>query len=57
MSAELDVAICVTSRDLPGVEEAAGALADTDQLKGILNDTAVTIDAELLRYARGDLLG
>lgn len=40
----------------PRLDEAAGALSDGDPLKGILQDVSATIESEVMRFARGDLL-
>jgi hypothetical protein len=39
------------------LHEASGALSDDDPLKGLIRDMASTIDSEVLRFERGDLLG
>lgn len=40
----------------PKLDEAAGALSDGDPLKGILQDVSATIESEVTRFQRGDLL-
>ena len=39
-----------------GLDKASGKLSDDDPLKGILKDVGTTIDSEVLRFSRGDLL-
>jgi len=39
-----------------GLEKTAGALSDDDPLKGILKDVGATLESEVLRFSRGDLL-
>jgi hypothetical protein len=39
-----------------GLDKTMGALSDNDPLKGILKDVGSTIESEVLRFARGDLL-
>ena len=39
------------------LEEQARALAGDDPLKAIMQDVSATIDAQMIQFARGDLLG
>lgn len=39
-----------------GLDKTKGALSDDDPLKGILTDVGTTIESEVLRFSRGDLL-
>jgi len=39
-----------------GLDKTVGALSDDDPLKGILKDVGATLESEVLRFSRGDLL-
>jgi hypothetical protein len=39
-----------------GLDKTMGALSDDDPLKGILQDVRSTLESEVLRFSRGDLL-